>query len=171
MNNWKNSYQTTGGPPSKSWSLPKGTLRTQQINFTIKTQKRSFYIIWQWKMAKQSKIVFVSNTLVLLLLLSYCMTTTVVFIRFKYQVVYHRRVEPLLKSTNYINGALTAEMERANNHPAQQPKPSCQEFNSWRGKAWTKPMFLIRPSLAANTITAKSPIVFVQDRVPDRVPD
>jgi hypothetical protein len=32
-------------------------------------------------------------------------------------------------------------------------------------------MFLIRPSLAANTITAKSPIIFVQDKVTDRVPD
>jgi hypothetical protein len=103
------------------------------------------------------------------------MTTTVVFISFTDQVVDHWRVEPLLKITNYINGALTAEMERANNRPAQQPKPSCQEFSSWRGKAREKPMFLIHPSLAANTITAKSPIVFVQDRVSngvlDQVPD
>jgi hypothetical protein len=103
------------------------------------------------------------------------MTTMVVFIRFTDQVVDHWRVEPLLKTTNYINGALTAEIERANNRPAQQPKLSCQEFSSWRGQAREKPMFLIRPPLAANTITAKSPTVFVQDEVldgvSDRVPD
>jgi hypothetical protein len=99
------------------------------------------------------------------------MTTTVVFISFTDQVVDHWRVEPLLKKTNYINGALTVEMERANNHPAQQPKPSCQEFSSWRGKARGKLMFLIRLSLAANTITAKSPIIFVQDKVLDGVSD
>jgi hypothetical protein len=61
------------------------------------------------------------------------MTTTVVFIRFTDQVVDHRRVEPLLKMTNYVNGALTVEIERANNRPTQQPKLSCQEFSSWRG--------------------------------------
>ena len=32
-------------------------------------------------------------------------------------------------------------------------------------------MFLIRPLLAANTITAKSPTVFVQDAVLDEVSD
>ena len=36
-------------------------------------------------------------------------------------------------------------------------------------------MFLIRPSLASNTITAKSPFVFLQyavlDRVSDQVPE
>jgi hypothetical protein len=83
--------------------------------------------------------------------------------KFTDQVVDHRRVEPLLKTTNYINGALTAEIERANNRPAQQPKLSCQEFSSWRGQAREKPMFLIHPPLAANTITAKSPTIFVQD--------
>jgi hypothetical protein len=62
-------------------------------------------------------------------------------------------------------------MERGNNRPAQQPKLSCQEFSSLRGKAQEKSMFLILPPLAANTITAKSPIVFVQDGVPYRVPD
>jgi hypothetical protein len=60
-------------------------------------------------------------------------------------------------------------MEQANNRSTQQPKPSCQEFSSWRGQARTKPIFLIRPSLAANTITAKSPTVFVQDEVLDGV--
>jgi hypothetical protein len=38
-----------------------------------------------------------------------------------------------------------------------------------------KPMFLIHPPLAANTITIKSPTIFVQDavldEVSDRVPD
>jgi hypothetical protein len=68
-------------------------------------------------MAKQSKIMFVPITLVFLLL-NFYMTTTVVFIIFTDQVVDHRRVEPLLNSTNYINGALTAEIERANNFPA-----------------------------------------------------
>jgi hypothetical protein len=125
-------------------------------------------------MAKHSKIVFVSNALVLLLL-NFYLTTTVVFIRFIDQVVDQWRVEPLLKMENYINGALTAEIERANNRLAQQPKMSCQEFSSWRGQARETPMFLIRPPLAANTITTKSPTVFVQDRVLDgvshRVPD
>jgi hypothetical protein len=32
-------------------------------------------------------------------------------------------------------------------------------------------MFPIRPSVAANTITAKSPFIFVQYAVLDRVPD
>jgi hypothetical protein len=32
-------------------------------------------------------------------------------------------------------------------------------------------MFLIRPPLADNTITAKSPTVFVQDKVMDEVSD
>jgi hypothetical protein len=76
---------------------------------------------------------------------------------------------------NYINGALTVKIEQANNRPTQQPKPSCQEFSSWRGKAQAKPMFLILPSLTANTITTKYLIVFVQgkvlDGVSDQVPD
>jgi hypothetical protein len=46
------------------------------------------------------------------------MTTTVVFIRFTDQEVDHGRVEPLLKIVNYINDALTAEMEQANNRLA-----------------------------------------------------
>jgi hypothetical protein len=50
------------------------------------------------------------------------MTTTVVFIIFIDQVVDHWRVEPLLKTTNYINVALTVETEQANNRPPQQPK-------------------------------------------------
>jgi hypothetical protein len=107
------------------------------------------------------------------------MPTMVVFISFTDQVVNQWRVKPLLKTTNYINGSLTTEMERANNCPAQQPKPSSQEFSGWRGKALAKPMFLIHPSLTANTITAKSPIIFLQDEVlngvldlvPDRVLD
>jgi hypothetical protein len=103
------------------------------------------------------------------------MTTTMVFISFIDQVVDHWRVKPLLKTTNYINGALTAEIERANNHPVQQPKLSCQEFSSWRGQERAKPMFLIHPPLVTNTITTKSPTIFVQDEVldemPDRVPD
>ena len=61
------------------------------------------------------------------------MTTMVVFIIITDQVLDHRRVEPLLKMANYINGALIAEIERANNHPSQQPKLSCQELSSWRG--------------------------------------
>jgi hypothetical protein len=99
------------------------------------------------------------------------MTTTVVFIIFTDQVVNHCRVEPLLKTANYINGALTAKIERANNIPTQQPKLSCHEFSSWRGQARPKPMFLIFPPLAANTITTKLPIVFVEDEVLDRVLD
>jgi len=121
-------------------------------------------------MEKHRKIVFVSNTL-LLLLLNYCMTTTVVFIGFTDWEVDDWRVEPLLKIVNYINGALIAEMERANNRPTQQRKPSCQEFSSWRGEAREKPMFPINSSLVANTIIAKSPILFVHDRVSDWVPD
>jgi hypothetical protein len=39
------SYQTIGGPPSKLWPLSKSTPRTQQVKFTIKTQKRSSGII------------------------------------------------------------------------------------------------------------------------------
>jgi hypothetical protein len=49
------------------------------------------------------------------------MTTTVVFKSFIDQVVDHWRVGPLLKTTNHINGALTAQMERANNRSDQQP--------------------------------------------------
>jgi hypothetical protein len=67
-------------------------------------------------MEKHSKIVFVPITLVLLLL-NFYLSTTVVFIIFTNQVVDHRRVEPLLNSENYINGALTVEIERANNRP------------------------------------------------------
>jgi hypothetical protein len=62
-------------------------------------------------------------------------------------------------------------MERANNRPTQQPKPTCQEFSSWRGKAREKRMFLIHPPLASNSITTKSPYVFVQDKVLDGVSD
>ena len=62
-------------------------------------------------------------------------------------------------------------MEWTNNCLAQQPKLSCQEFSSCRGQARAKPMFPIFPSLAANTITAKSPIIFVQDGVSNEVPD
>jgi hypothetical protein len=101
---------------------------------------------------------FVSDTLVLLLLLNFFLTTTMIFIRFKYQVVDHWTVELLLKMTNYINGALTAQIERANNRPPQQPKLSCQDFSSWRGQAREKPMLLIQPPLVANSITSKSPI-------------
>ena len=36
------SHKTTGGPPKESWSLSKSTPRTQQVEFTIKIQKRSF---------------------------------------------------------------------------------------------------------------------------------
>ena len=97
INKHEDSYQTAGGPPNKSWSLSKSTPHAQQDEFTIKTQKHISYIIWQCKIAKQSKIVFLSITLMLLLLNSY-LTTSVVFIMFTDQVVDHRRVEPLLNS-------------------------------------------------------------------------
>jgi hypothetical protein len=42
QNQHEDSYQTAGGPPSKSWSLSKSTPRPQQAKFTIKIQKRSF---------------------------------------------------------------------------------------------------------------------------------
>jgi hypothetical protein len=63
----RESYQNVGAPPSKSWSLSKSTPRTQQVEFTIKTQKRSSGIIYQCKKSKQRKNEFVSNTLALLL--------------------------------------------------------------------------------------------------------
>jgi hypothetical protein len=103
INKHEDSYQTAGGPPSKSWSLPKVTPRAQQDKFTIKTEKRSSGIIWQCKNLKQSKIIFLSITLtiLMLMLLNNHLTTSVVFIMFTNQVVDHRRVEPLLISANY----------------------------------------------------------------------
>ena len=65
-------------------------------------------------MEKQSKNIFLPITLMLLLLNNY-LTTLVVFIMFTDQVVDHKRFEPLIKLENFINGALTAEMEQANN--------------------------------------------------------
>jgi hypothetical protein len=38
----KDSNQIVGGPPSKSWLLPKIQPRNQQLKFTMKTQKRIF---------------------------------------------------------------------------------------------------------------------------------
>jgi hypothetical protein len=83
-----------------SCSLPKSTPRTQQFDFTIKTQKHSFYIIWKGKIAKQSKIMFFLSHWFFYFLNNY-LTTTVVFIILTDQVVDHRRVEPLLNSANY----------------------------------------------------------------------
>jgi hypothetical protein len=77
---------------------------------------QSYTILAIEKCKNIAKIVFGSNTRLLLLLNNY-LTTTVVFIMFTDQVVDHRRVEPLLKLANFINGALTAKTERANNHP------------------------------------------------------
>jgi hypothetical protein len=77
----------------------------------LKTQVLHSLAKRKWK--NKAKIVFASNTL----LLNHCMTTTEVFIIFTDQVVDHWRVEPLLKVANYINGALTPEIEQANNHP------------------------------------------------------
>ena len=62
------------------------------------------------KCKNKAKIIFGSNTRLLLLLNNY-LTTMVVFIMFTDQVVDHRRFKPLLKLANFINGALTAETE------------------------------------------------------------
>ena len=145
INNTENSYQTVGAPPNNSWSPLKRTPRAQQNDFTIKTWKTQSYTIPAIEKCKNKRKRFYLYPLLCLLLLSYCMTTTVVFISFTDQVVDHWRVEPLLKTTNYNNGVLTSEMEWANNCLDQQHKPSCQEFSSWRGQAQEKPMFLILP--------------------------
>ena len=75
----KESYQTVGAPPMKSWSLSKITPRAQQDEFTIKIQKHSPGIIWQCKNSKQSKNVFVPIKL-MYLMPHLCLTILVVFI-------------------------------------------------------------------------------------------
>jgi hypothetical protein len=75
----KDSNQTTGSPPSKSWSHSKSTPCAQQDEFTIKTQKQSSGIIWHCKKSKQSKNVFVPITLMCLMLNNY-LTILMVFI-------------------------------------------------------------------------------------------
>jgi hypothetical protein len=102
------------GPPAVMVTLQRNTMNFITTISPLKLKTQVLHSLAKRKWKNRAKIIFSFNTL----LLSYRMTTMVVFIRFADQVVDHWRFEPLLKTTNYINGALIAETERANNHPA-----------------------------------------------------